>query len=1157
MRDIIENKEIKVNERNIIPLAEVKEESDVTLNLELYKNNIPFDVTGQSIKLGLLINNELIGEQSDGITINKNVVTIKLKNSFIQPGKLELDLTLTDNTGRMTTSSFYLIVNKKTIGGTSVQGTDLLETLDKIILYFKVNSQKAIDGFIAESTELLTNIKKNGEKIINDIKSNYDSLKQIIIDENQAANLQEQININKNRIEQLEDLTPVWQEHEGIGAITVNDSFDGVTKDLVVKGKTLKNIKELSIPSASDGDLSNKGDIYRSTSRGSGTTYLQFKFENAQHLKPNTTYTMIVKNYSYNVESSLGIRIYDRTGSTVIGSFRKINNNTFTVTTSENLNTNNVIQILFYGGQSQGDYVEVSNKIVILEGDYSNNPPREYFDSITSSGELEDNKIKIKSVGKNVYDFTKTQKGPWDNVTSLPTEVIENGIRVYRYSGGYYEYVVPTYLKKGTYKSQGKVRYSDGITRAFDIMVSTYDGKNRSQIFRGLYSSSFAIPQDGLYYIGYIISASSMPSGVYVDFTNIQIEEGTEATNYEQFRSKLIEIPLPFEGGLKSLPNGISDEIYDNGKIIQKIEKRVYKTGDELLPNVITDKKNTIVELSKYKTYDINPFFLRTFNKITHLYQENNICGEVSFEIVKDRNAIINGNTESISKLNEISDSHESFINKQKDKNQLITTDISDIKTTIGELTESDVIQNENISDITNIINTKLSGIHLDDMEGNDDFKKLQNAIIEVIKGDNRNIILDRKVLIPSGKSLMINREVEGSYLTDNHLGYQINIYGIGNGGIIKKDNGFIFDSSDIQPSSDESVITFTGQIALYNMYIEGNKENAILNGDRLIRFTIQNCDINKIKLVKSVKFTQSLYFLNNRIRWWNGNCIDTNNNYDLTVKNNLFEFGQNFWTFKGANGVRIADNVIEGLTGYVVKAKPESGCNALVIDGNYVEGNKEYFDFTELKGSGLRVSNTFSHTTESNPYPVIFYLPIKAYETGSHLDEMVFISNSDTGNSWLYDFKLKPSDFVKIICIGDRGDIKTKEYSKYLTFVGRTLSEAGSNPSFKKYRKGDIDVIYGNHQETITLSSGIKVHVIEVDTGFMLSETDLVSIQYNGGGGHYDDQAYIANVNICSHIIKDNSTKLKVVISPTGNYIGAVTVNLKISILKTPFTVF
>lgn len=1140
MRNIIENKEIKVNEKNIIPLAEVKEESDVTLNLELYKNNIPFDVTGQSIKLGLLINNELIGEQSDGITINKNVVTIKLKNSFIQPGKLELDLTLTDNTGRMTTSSFYLIVNKKTIGGTSIQGIDLLETLDKIILYFKVNSQKAIDGFVAESTELLSDIKKNGEKTINDIKSNYDSLKQIIIDENQAANLQEQINVNKNRIEQLENSIPVWQEHEGIGHVTINDSFDGIAKDLVIKGQTLQNLVE-------------NGNIKKAIMRD-GATQAKYMYSVIPDIS-NKIYTLIL--VAENVaKEGVNVSISFNRGAGSQGEIKGIKNGI-------NIATNIIRDIvatelmLYYTSEDIGKLCDVKD-IILLEGDYTNKPiPSTHFDSITSTGEQEDNKIKIKSTGKNLYDFTKTQKAPWDTTSSIPTEIIENGIRIYRYSGSYRAYYVPMYLKKGTYKSQAKFKSSDGVTRTVDIVVDQYIGTEKISIYRGVYSSTITISNDGLYYIGYLIASSSMPSGAYVDLTDIQIEEGTKATNYEQFRSKSIEMQLPFDDGLKSLPNGISDEIYDNGKIIQKIEKRVYESGDELLPNVITDKKNTIIELDKYKTYDINPFFLRTFNETTHLYQENNICGEVSFKIAKDRNSIINGNTESISKLSEISDSHESFINKQKDKNQLITTDISDIKTTIGELTESDVIQNKKINDITNIINTKLSGIYLDDMEGDTDFEKLQNAIIKIIKGDNRNIILDRKVVIPSSKSLLINREVEGSYLTDNHLGYQINVYGIGNGGIIKKDNGFIFDSTDINNGSDESVITFTGQIALYNVYIEGNKDNAIINGDRLIRFTIQNCDINKIKLVKSIKFTQSLYFLNNRVRWWNDNCIDTNNNYDLTVKNNLFEFGQNFWTFKGANGVRIVDNVIEGLTGYVVKAKPESGCNSLVIDGNYVEGNKEYFDFTELKGNGLKVSNTFSHTTESDTHPVIFYLPIKAYETGSHLDETVFISNSDTGNSWLYDFKSKPSDFVKIICIGDRGNIKTKEYSKYLTFVGRTLSEAGINPNFKKYRKGDIDVIYGNHQETITLSSGTKVHVIEIDTGFILNETDLVSIQYNGGGGNYDDQTYIANVNICSHIIKDNSTKLKVIVSPTGNYLGQVIVNLKISILKTPFTVY
>lgn len=622
MRDIIENKEIKVNEKNIIPLAEIKEESDVTLNLELYKNNMPFDVTGQSIKLGLLINNELIGEQSDGITINKNVVTIKLKNSFIQPGKLELDLTLTDNTGRMTTSSFYLIVNKKTIGGTSIQGTDLLETLDKVILYFKVNSQKAIDGFIAENTELLSDIKKNGEKTINDIKSNYDSLKQIIIDENQAANLQEQINVNKNRIEQLEDLTPVWQEHEGQGNITANDSFDGVTKDLIIKGKTYFNAfltpQQWYVPKTGE--------------------YASLKWDMSL-LKTDTTYTILF----FNVTSP---KINRKTGfigdKTFLDFANKNIDKPIVATTRSTFDINKTSSPHLYPVSNDDPLIleDVKDiKVMFIEGDCSANPPKEYFDSITSGGELEDNKIILKSIGKNLFD---------KNSNEISLGIGYSGVQNIGTSSNS-EWAITGFIQvkpNTTYYKSGNVGGSE--IHFFDKTKGWLNINGVSVV-----NGTFTTPSN-CYYIRSNTRVSSLDT--------LLVEEGAKATNYEQFKSKLVEIQLPFEGGLKSLPNEISDEIYDNGKLIQKIEKRVYKTGDELLPNVITDKKNTIIELSEYKTYAINPFFLRTFNKNTHLYQENNICGEVSFGIAKDRDAIINGNTESISKLNEISVNQEEKI---------------------------------------------------------------------------------------------------------------------------------------------------------------------------------------------------------------------------------------------------------------------------------------------------------------------------------------------------------------------------------------------------------------------------------------------------------------------------------------------------------------
>lgn len=638
MRDIIENKEIKVNERNIIPLAEIKEESDVTLNLELYKNNIPFDVTGQSIKLGLLINNELIGEQTDGITINKNVVTIKLKNNFIQPGKLELDLTLTDNTGRMTTSSFYLIVNKKTIGGTSIQGTDLLETLDKVILYFKVNSQKAIDGFIAESTELLSDIKKNGEKTINDIKKNYDSLKQIIIDENQAANLQEQININKNKIDRLEELAPIWKEYDGIENITVNDSFEGVTKDLVVRGRTLNNLTTTKYFKMMK---SNRGAVPIST---------------GEMIEPSTPYTIIFDVTGINKgnlnDFSINGKDFDVIESDVIriGSIGKYlikirTNSTFSY------NGKIIIKGLSQDWLTDDLFIEFRN-FILLKGDFTQTPPSTYFDSITSVGEQEDNKIKIKSVGKNLCRFNRISTTPvgagWINLDGSYSSL------------GTGNETVINILKAGTYSMSAEL--GSNVTNIQLMNPNNYNewvgtGKSTSNLSAGKY----------------VLRIKVIEGNKLATVDNIILNEGSVATNYEPYVEDSKTIKLPFDGGLKSLPNGISDEIYDNGKIIQKIEKRIYKPGDELLPNIITDKKNTIIELSEYKTYDINPFFLRTFNETTHLYQENNICGEISFEIAKDRDAIINGNTESISKLNKISESH---IEESKKKNNELQQNI-------------------------------------------------------------------------------------------------------------------------------------------------------------------------------------------------------------------------------------------------------------------------------------------------------------------------------------------------------------------------------------------------------------------------------------------------------------------------------------------------
>lgn len=162
MRDIIENKEIKVNEINVIPLASVKQENQCILNLILFKDNIPFDVTNQRIKLSALLPSGIKQEQSENIVTNKNNINITLNNSIVsESGKVELELTFIDDFGFMTSSSFYLNVIRKILDKKTIDSSTYLESV---------------------------------EVLIKSIKKDYDGLRKIIIDENSSANLQSQIN---------------------------------------------------------------------------------------------------------------------------------------------------------------------------------------------------------------------------------------------------------------------------------------------------------------------------------------------------------------------------------------------------------------------------------------------------------------------------------------------------------------------------------------------------------------------------------------------------------------------------------------------------------------------------------------------------------------------------------------------------------------------------------------------------------------------------------------------------------------------------------------------------------------------------------------------------------------------------------------------------
>lgn len=153
-------KTLNVDRSNLLPLYTLKEHDDVILKLALFKNSVSFDITGQTIRLGAKTSAGL-KEQNEGFTIDKSNLDIVLKNSILSRGLVELDLQFIDANGQMTTASFFISVGAKVLNDNAVEASNEFDTF---------------------------------KKTVEEIQGDYQGLRTIMIDENNAANLQDQVN---------------------------------------------------------------------------------------------------------------------------------------------------------------------------------------------------------------------------------------------------------------------------------------------------------------------------------------------------------------------------------------------------------------------------------------------------------------------------------------------------------------------------------------------------------------------------------------------------------------------------------------------------------------------------------------------------------------------------------------------------------------------------------------------------------------------------------------------------------------------------------------------------------------------------------------------------------------------------------------------------
>ena len=249
MKNTLPIVKVNIDKKNNTPIAEVKQFDDVVISLEFFKDNVPFNLTGQTTTLYALRPNRTIVEQSDGITINSNTMVINLRPSCIAlSGITDLDISLTDSNGTMTTASVSLFVTKSNSSIENFNVESEITGLNELKNQFREDCASALSKFDTDSNKEIEEFNTDGIKAIKNIKDTYEKLETVMLDKNQGANLQKQIYTKANESDleierkRIDSLTKLGEGSTTGDAELIDGRIgaDGVVYDNI--GDNIRNI---------------------------------------------------------------------------------------------------------------------------------------------------------------------------------------------------------------------------------------------------------------------------------------------------------------------------------------------------------------------------------------------------------------------------------------------------------------------------------------------------------------------------------------------------------------------------------------------------------------------------------------------------------------------------------------------------------------------------------------------------------------------------------------------------------------------------------------------------------------------------------------------------------------------------------------------------
>ncbi len=409
-----------------------------------------------------------------------------------------------------------------------------------------------LDGSIATGTTLKNDIDNRittGNKLKTDMdnSSTIATSKKEILD---TANIQAEKNIETlnsfgDASQLTKDVTTLKTKvlENTLTSITtdntltkLDNSENGFVRNMQIKGRTLQNL---------------------ATVKGGNIDYQNNKWIKVPYsinLKANTTYTIVFNTKNNTLNSTIAIAF--KNPDVYIGRVTDANVNGITKFTFASKNNHDGMTI--YTDTSTAGNVEIDN-IMVIEGEPKEIPP--YFEGIQSTGELEGNKISILTCGKNLFDMTNAISGKYIEFDSGRLNTNN-------------DFWASDFIRI----KQNQQYITNGVSEGRQCAFYNSEKKYISGLLR---YQTFKSPVNAQY-----IRVSDENSSL----NEFQLEEGTTATLYEDYKADKTEILLPSPH--MGLPSGVADVIdYDKNERIKVIKTGVWNGNENWRIDTITDSE--------------------------------------------------------------------------------------------------------------------------------------------------------------------------------------------------------------------------------------------------------------------------------------------------------------------------------------------------------------------------------------------------------------------------------------------------------------------------------------------------------------------------------------------------------------------------------------